>query len=91
MAPEIANNQHAKEKKEYRADLSDIFSFGVIMFEIMVGSLNRDLVMISSGGMPELHADKRAQYPEVVPIYEQCVNKDPLLRPSAAKIEEDLQ
>ncbi|POG74042.1 kinase-like domain-containing protein [Rhizophagus irregularis DAOM 181602=DAOM 197198] len=89
MAPEILQG------KEYTTS-SDIYSFGMIMWELMTGRLpfedqTKDVGLVSKicydGLLPPIIANAPKDYIELI---QKCWNSDPIKRPKAADINKKL-
>ena len=90
MAPEIL------QRKEYTI-CSDIYSFGMIMWELMTGRLpfedqTNDVGLMSKicydGLLPPITTNAPKDYIELM---QECWNSDPIKRPEAANIYEKLR
>ncbi|KAK9918987.1 hypothetical protein WJX75_008520 [Coccomyxa subellipsoidea] len=91
MAPEVANEEGYNQK-------ADVFSFGVIMYELFVGAITSQLVVGPTGNMKaaELYAAKvaggyRRPLPDFLPeqlreLISECWAQDMRQRPSMAQV-----
>jgi len=88
MPPEIAIQISNTSYDPFKAD---VFSFGIVLLEILFGNVDRSYTDIEKGTIPKIQRDIKQTYPKVVELVKKCTLKDPIQRPTADKLLEEVK